>query len=135
MRGQDGRLAGWYFPRDHFETNISSFFELLPEEIPEVKYPQSYQATFGGTVGTVHMNGKEWCLSTSIMGAKPLKESRSAQLMLIGKRALIPPHKPNPAPPQRSAQQPILEILVQTTPPQQPTLGCPYRLPQFNSQR
>jgi hypothetical protein len=28
------------------------------EEIPEVKYPQSYQATFGGTPGTVHMTGE-----------------------------------------------------------------------------
>jgi hypothetical protein len=27
--------------------------------------------------------GKEWCLSTSVMGAKPLRESRLAQLMLI----------------------------------------------------
>jgi hypothetical protein len=34
MRDQDGRLAGWDLPCDHFETNISNFFEPLPEEIP-----------------------------------------------------------------------------------------------------
>jgi hypothetical protein len=58
MRDQDERLAGWDLPRDHFETNISNFFEPLPEEIPEVKYPQSYQATFGGTPETMHTNGE-----------------------------------------------------------------------------
>jgi hypothetical protein len=57
MRDQDGRLAGWDLPRDHFETNISNLFEHVLEEFPEVKYPQSYQATFGGTPGIVHMNG------------------------------------------------------------------------------
>jgi hypothetical protein len=43
--------------------------EVVPEEVLELKYPQSYQATFGGTLGTVHMTGEEWCLCTSIMGA------------------------------------------------------------------
>jgi hypothetical protein len=47
IRDQDGRLAGWDLPRDHFETNISNFFEPLPEEVPEVKYRQSYQVTLG----------------------------------------------------------------------------------------
>jgi hypothetical protein len=84
MRNQDGKLAGWNLPRDHFENKISNFLEPQPEEIPEVKYPQSYQGTFGGTPGTVHMNGKEWCSSTSITGARTLKESRLVQLMLIG---------------------------------------------------
>jgi hypothetical protein len=51
MRDPDGKLAGWDLPRDHFETNISNFFEPVPEEVPKVKYPQSYQATFGGTPG------------------------------------------------------------------------------------
>jgi hypothetical protein len=55
MRNQDGKLAEWDFPRDHFETNISYFFELQPEEIPEVKYPQYYQFMFGGTPGTVNV--------------------------------------------------------------------------------
>jgi hypothetical protein len=44
-------------PHDHFEKDISNFLVLQPEEVPEVKYPQSYQAMFGGTAGTVHMNG------------------------------------------------------------------------------
>jgi hypothetical protein len=48
MRDQDRRLAGWGLPRDHFENDISNFLEPQPEEIPKVKYPQSYQATFGG---------------------------------------------------------------------------------------
>jgi hypothetical protein len=56
MRNQDGELVGWGLPRDHFETNISNFFEPQPEEVLEVKYPRSYQAMFGGTPGTVHMN-------------------------------------------------------------------------------
>jgi hypothetical protein len=45
MRSPDGKLAGWDLPRDHFETNISNFFESVPEEVLEVKYPQSYQTT------------------------------------------------------------------------------------------
>jgi hypothetical protein len=38
-----------------FEPDISNFFESQLEEVPEVKYPQSYQAMFGGTPGTVHI--------------------------------------------------------------------------------
>jgi hypothetical protein len=30
IRDPDGKLAGWDLPRDHFETNISNFFELVP---------------------------------------------------------------------------------------------------------
>jgi hypothetical protein len=48
MRDSDGKLAGWDLPRDHF----------VIEEISEIKYPQSYHATFGGTPGTIHMMGK-----------------------------------------------------------------------------
>jgi hypothetical protein len=48
VRDSDGKLEGWDLPFDHF----------VIEEIPEVKYPQSYQATFGGTPGTVHMTGE-----------------------------------------------------------------------------
>jgi hypothetical protein len=39
-------------------TDISNFFEPAPDEVPEVHYPQSYQAKFGGTPGIVHMNGE-----------------------------------------------------------------------------
>jgi hypothetical protein len=35
MRDSDKKLAGWDLPCDH----------LVIEEIPEVQYPQSYQAT------------------------------------------------------------------------------------------
>jgi hypothetical protein len=55
VRDQDGKLAGWDLPHDHFEKDISNFFVVVPKEIPEVKCPQYYQATFGGTLGTVHM--------------------------------------------------------------------------------
>jgi hypothetical protein len=48
IRDSDGKLAAWDLPRDDF----------MIEEIPEVKYPQSYQATFGGTPGTAHMIGE-----------------------------------------------------------------------------
>jgi hypothetical protein len=47
MRDQDGRLARWGLPHDHFEIDISNFLEPQPKEILEVKCPQSYQATFG----------------------------------------------------------------------------------------
>jgi hypothetical protein len=56
MRDQDRKLAGWDFPCGHFETNMSNFFEHHPNENPEVKYLQSYQAMFGGTLETIHMN-------------------------------------------------------------------------------
>jgi hypothetical protein len=59
MSDQNRRLTGWSFPHDHFEKDISNFFEVVPEEVPEVKYPQSYQATLGGTLGTMHMNEDE----------------------------------------------------------------------------
>jgi hypothetical protein len=49
MRDSDGKLAGWDLPRNHFAI------EEIPEEL---KYPQSYQATFGGTPGTAHMTGE-----------------------------------------------------------------------------
>jgi hypothetical protein len=48
IRNPDGKLAGWDLPRDHF----------VIEEILEVKYPQAYQATFGGTPGTTHDWGR-----------------------------------------------------------------------------
>jgi hypothetical protein len=35
VRDSYGKLAGWDLPRDHF----------VIEEIPEVKYPRSYQVT------------------------------------------------------------------------------------------
>jgi hypothetical protein len=56
MRDQDGRLTGWSLLHNHFEKDISNFFEPVPKEVTEVKYLQSYQATFGGTPETVHMN-------------------------------------------------------------------------------
>jgi hypothetical protein len=52
MRDQDGRLAGWGLPHDHFETDISNFLKSRPEEVAEVNYPESYQAMFGGTPGS-----------------------------------------------------------------------------------
>jgi hypothetical protein len=55
MRYHSGKLVGWGLPHDPFETNISNFFEPQPEEITEVKYPESYHAMFGGAPGTVHM--------------------------------------------------------------------------------
>jgi hypothetical protein len=48
------RLSGWGLPHYHFETDILNLFESQPEEIPEVKYPESYQAMFGGILGTMH---------------------------------------------------------------------------------
>jgi hypothetical protein len=130
MRDQDGRLTGWILPHDHFEKDISNFFEPVPEEVPEVKYPQSYQATFGGTPGTVHMNGEGVVFVYLNHGTKAferVKVSPAHAHMVIPtkKMAPIPPQRPNHVPPQRSVQQPILGMPVQTAPIQQPTLGMP----------
>jgi hypothetical protein len=120
MRDPDGKLVGWDLPRDHFENNISNFLEPQPEEIPEVKYPQFYQATFGGTPGTVHMN--EGVVFVYFIHKRKnferVKISPTHAHMVIPtkKRAHIPPQKPTLVPPQRSAQQPILGMPVQTAP-------------------
>jgi hypothetical protein len=55
MRDQNGRLTRWGLPDNHFETDISSFFEPQPEVIPKVKYSNHYQERFGNTLGTVHL--------------------------------------------------------------------------------
>jgi hypothetical protein len=34
MRDQDGRLTGWSLPHNHFEKDVSNFFEHVPEEVP-----------------------------------------------------------------------------------------------------
>jgi hypothetical protein len=121
MRDQDGRLLGWSLPRDHFESDISNFLEPQPEKIPKVQYPQSYQATFGGTPGTVHMNGEGVVFVYFNHGSKAferVKISPAHAHMVIPteKRAPIPPQKSTPVPPQRSAQQPILGMPVQAAP-------------------
>jgi hypothetical protein len=54
MRDQNGRLSGWGLLHDHFETDISNFFEPHPEEIIEVKYPESYQAMLAGTLNCAY---------------------------------------------------------------------------------
>jgi cytoskeletal protein RodZ len=128
LRDQDGKLAVWDLPRDHFETNISNFFDPVREEVPEVKYQQSYQATFGGTSGTVHMTWEGVVFVHFIHGSKNFERVRISpthahMVILTVKRPPIPPQRPNPIPPQKSAQQPILGMSVQTTPLQQPTLG------------
>jgi hypothetical protein len=130
MRDQDGRLTGWGLPRDHFETDISNFLEPQPEEIPELKYPQSYQATFGGTPGNVHMNGEGVVFFYFNHGSKAferVKISPNHAHMVIPtkRRAPIPPQKPTSVQPRRSAQQLILRMPVQTAPLQQPMLGMP----------
>jgi hypothetical protein len=96
MRGQDGKLAGWDLPHDHFETDISNFFEPRPEEIPEVKYSQSYQALFGGTPGIVHMNkeGVEFVYFNH--GSKNFERvnigpTHAHMVIPIERKALVPP--------------------------------------------
>jgi hypothetical protein len=108
MRYQDERLTGWSLPHDHFEKDISNFFEVVPEEVPYAKYPQSYQATFGGTPGTVHMNGEGVVFVYFSHGSKAferVKISPAHAHMVIPteKRAPIRPQRPNPTPPPRSA--------------------------------
>jgi hypothetical protein len=111
MRDSDGKLAGWDLPRDHF----------VIDDIPEVKYPQFYQATFGGTPGTVHMTGEgvvfvyfnHWSKTFERFKISP---THAHMVIPTEKRLHIPPQEPNPTPPQRSAQQPILRMPVQTAP-------------------
>jgi hypothetical protein len=54
-----------------------------------------------------------------------ISPAHAHMVILIEKIPLIPPQRPNPTPPQRSAQQSILGMPMQTTPQQQPTLGMP----------
>jgi hypothetical protein len=118
IRYQEEKLAGWDLPRNHFETNISNFFEPQPEEIPEVKYPQSYQAMFGGTPGTVHMNkeGVEFIYFNH--GSKAFER---VKISPAHAHMVIPTERKDPVQPQKSAQQPTLGILVQTAPLRQST--------------
>jgi hypothetical protein len=79
------------------------------EEISEVKYPQSYQATFGGTPGTAHMTREGVVFVYFNHGRKILERFKISpvhahMVILTEKRPLIPPQRPNPTPPQRSAQ-------------------------------
>jgi hypothetical protein len=129
MRDQDGRLTGWSLPHDHFEKDISNFFEVVPEKTLEVKCPQSYQATFGGTPRTVHMTREGVVFVYFNHGGKAfgrvkIGPAHAHMVIPIEKRAPFPTKRLNPTPPQRSAQQPILGMLVQTAPqapPQQST--------------
>jgi hypothetical protein len=115
VRDSDGKLVGWDLPRDYF----------VIEEIPEVKYPQSYQATFGGTPGTVHMTGEGVEFVYFNHGNKNFERVKispaRAHMVIPIERRLIPPQRPNLTPPQRSAQQPMLGMPIQTAPPQQST--------------
>jgi hypothetical protein len=130
MRDQERRFTRLSLPHDHFGKDISIFLEPQPEEVPEVKYPQSYQAMFGGTPGTVYMNGDGVEFVYFNHGSKAfervkISRARAHMVIPIEKRAPIPPQKPTPTPPQRSAQRLILEMSVQTPPLQQPTLEMP----------
>jgi hypothetical protein len=95
---------------------ISSFFESHPEEIPEVKYLESYQAMFGGTPGTVHMTkeGVEFVYFNH--GSKTFERVKisSAHAHMV-----IPKERKALVPPQRSVPQPTLGMPIQTTPLQQ----------------
>jgi hypothetical protein len=74
-----------------------------------VKYPQSYQATFGGTLGIVHMNGEGVVFVYFNHGSKNFERvkislAHAHMVILRKKRAPIPPQKPTPILPQRSSQ-------------------------------
>jgi hypothetical protein len=84
----DGKLARWDLPRDHFRI----------EEIPEVKYPQSYQATFGGTPGTAHMTGEGVVF---VYFNNVSKDFERFKISLAHAHMVIPTEKRLPIPPQR----------------------------------
>jgi hypothetical protein len=103
-------------PHDHFEKDISNFFQVVPEEVLEVKYPQSYQATLGGTPGTMHMDvdGVVFVYFNHGKAFERVKLSpaHAHMIILIEQRAPIRPQRLNPTPPQRSAQQLILGMPI-----------------------
>jgi hypothetical protein len=106
----------------------------LPEEIPEVKYPQSYQAMFGGTPATVHMNGDgvEFVYfnhGRKAFGRVKISPAHAQMVIPIERKALVVPQKPTPVQPQKSAQQLILGMHVQTAPLQQSTSMQPVLTP------
>jgi hypothetical protein len=113
MKDQSGKLVGWGLSHDHFETNISNFFEPQPEEITEVKYPESYQAMFGCNPGTVHMikEGVEFVYFKH--GSKAFER---VKISPTHAHMVIPMERKANVPPQRPASQPILGMPVQTTP-------------------
>jgi uncharacterized cupin superfamily protein len=115
-KDQNGRLVEWSLPHDHFETNISSFSKSHPEEIPEVKYLESYQAMFGGTPGTVHMTkeGVEFVYFNH--GNKAFER---VKISPTHAHMVIPMERKAPVPPQRPVPQPTLGMPIQTTPLQQ----------------
>jgi hypothetical protein len=112
MSDSDGKLVGWDLPRDHF----------VIEEILEVKYAQSYQATFGGTPGIAHMTGERVVFVYFNHASKNFERFK---ISLDHAHMVMPIEKRLPTPPQRSAQQPILEMPMQTASQQQLTLGMP----------
>jgi hypothetical protein len=94
VRDSDGKLAGWDLPHDHFVT----------EEIPEVNYPQSYQATFGSTPGTVHMTGEGVVFVYFSHGSKTFERfkispAHAHMVIPTEKRLPIPSQRPDPTPP------------------------------------
>jgi hypothetical protein len=117
MRDSDGKLAGWDLPRNHFAI----------EEIPEeVKYPQSYQATFGGTPGTAHMTGEGVVFVYFNYGSKTferlkIKPAHTHIFIQTEKRPLF------------LLKDQIPFYLRDRLSNQH--LGCPCRQPRFNNQR
>jgi hypothetical protein len=97
VRDSDGKLVGWDLPRDHFAI----------EEIPEVNYPQSYQATFGGTPGTARMIGEGVVFVYFNHASKnferfKISPAHAHMVIPTEKRLPVPPQRPDPT--QRSAQ-------------------------------
>jgi hypothetical protein len=76
---------------------------------------------FGGTLGTVHMNGDGVKFVYFNHGSKAFERFKinAAHDRLViptEKRTPLPPQRPTPTPSQRSAQQPILGMPMQTVP-------------------
>jgi hypothetical protein len=121
VRDQDRKLVGWGLHRDHFEIDILGFLDPQPEEVLELKYMQSYQAMFGGTPGTVHMNGDGVEFIYFIHGSEAFERVKMSPVhahMVIPIEIKSPflPQKQSPVQPQKSAQQQILGMPVQTAP-------------------
>jgi hypothetical protein len=98
---------------DHFVTDISNFPEPQPQEILEVKYPESYQAMFGGTPGIVQMTkeGVELVYFNHRNKAFERVKINPTQAHMV-----ISMERKAPVPPQRSTPQPTLGMPIQTTP-------------------
>jgi hypothetical protein len=130
MRDQNKRLKGWILPHNHFEKDISNFFEVVPEEVPEVNYPQSYQATLGGTPRTVHMNEDGVVFVYFNHGSKAFERVKISPAHAHMNQQEAKSHSTSEIGSAADTRDACTNCFIQ-----QPNQGCPYRQPHLINQR